>query len=147
VFPACLLKERVVTDRLAALFFSPVTTVGQGIYRPGSFDLRLRGDADLGRRLVPYHETQHVALTTSSAWGAALLVAAEMPGWERLFSQMLDRCRTTHESFATHLSRSATEAFRSPDAALAACPDHAVLVGRLRRLLAPVTATNVRLSP
>lgn len=32
-----------MTDHLAALFFSPVTTVGQGIYRPGRFDLRMTG--------------------------------------------------------------------------------------------------------
>ena len=92
-----------MTDHLAALFFSPPA---RGYTSQGASARGCGGDADLGDRLVPYHETQHVTLTALTACGAALLVAAEMPGWQRLFSQLLDLCRTTHESFATYLSRS-----------------------------------------
>ena len=134
-----------MTDHLAALFFSPAAPAGQGTYQPGRFDLRLRGDAGLGDRLVHYHEAQHVTLTASTAWGAALLVTAQMPGWQPLFSQLLDRCRTTHESFATYLSCSVVAIGSGwPDTALAAYPDYAVFVARLRRLLAPVSGEQRR---
>jgi len=134
-----------VKDHLAALFFTPAAPAGRGIYLPGRFDLRLRGDADLGDRLVHYHEAQHVTLTASTAWGAALLVAAEAPGWQRLFGKLLDRCRTTQESFATYLSCSIVAiGFGWPDATLAAYPDYAVLADRLHRFLAPVSGEQRR---
>lgn len=134
-----------MTDHLAALFFSPAADAGRGIYLPGRFDLRLRGDAALGDRLVHYHEAQHVTLTATTAWGAALLVAAGTPGWEQLFGRLLDRCRMTHESFATYLSCSAVAAgFGSPEPALAAYPDYAALVGRLDRFLAPLAGAQRR---
>jgi hypothetical protein len=44
----------------------------------------------LADRLVHRHEVQHVLLTMSTAWGAALLlVALMMSTWGRLFEQVL----------------------------------------------------------
>lgn len=132
-------------DHLAALFFTPAAPVGRGTYLPGRFDLRLRGDAGPGDRLVHYHEAQHVTLTATTAWGAALLASAEMPGWQRLFGKLLDRCRTTHESFATYLSCSVVAiGFGWPDTALAAYPEYAVLADRLHRFLTPVSGEQRR---
>jgi len=66
----------------------------------------------------------------STAWGAALLLVARMPTWGRLFDQLLDQCRMTHESFATYLSCLAvTAGFGSPTAPLALYPEYVVRDG------------------
>jgi hypothetical protein len=52
VFAARWPKEQVVKDHLAALFFTPAASAGQGTYLPGRFDLRLRGDAEQRRALA-----------------------------------------------------------------------------------------------
>ncbi|MET7403183.1 hypothetical protein ABZS66_57860 [Dactylosporangium sp. NPDC005572] len=134
-----------MTDHLAALWLTAGDDGAWGSYRPGRVDLRLRGAGDLADRLVHYHEAEHIALTASTAWGGAMLVAAQVPGWERLFEALLDRCRTTHESFATFASCSAVAAgFGSPEPVLAAYPDYAGLVARLDRYLAAVAGAQRR---
>jgi hypothetical protein len=105
----------------------------------------LSGTDAPGDRLVHHHEAQHVILSSASAWGAALYVAAEMPGWQTLFGKLLDRCRTTHESFATYLGRGAVEVLTgSPVPVLAAFPNYARLVERLDRFLEPIDGAQRR---
>jgi hypothetical protein len=140
-----LVVAGVKPDHLAALFFSPTAEGSRGVYTPDGFDLHLRGGEELADRLVHHHEAQHVLLTMSTAWGAALLLVARMPAWARLFDQLLDRCRMTHESFATYLSCSAvTVGFGSPTAALALYPEYVPLVDRLDRYLAAVPGDQRR---
>ncbi|GAA0450415.1 hypothetical protein Ade02nite_59570 [Paractinoplanes deccanensis] len=118
-----------MTDHLAAL----VSSAGTGAYVPGRYDLWLRG----GDRLVHLHEAHHAMLTSATAWGAALLVASQMPGWQPLFGRLLDRCRTTHEAFATYLGGGTA-------AALAAYPAYARLAQTLDRLLRPAGGAHRR---
>ncbi len=135
----------VKPDHLAALFFSPTAEGSRGVYTPAGFDLHLRGGEELADRLVHHHEVQHVLLTMGTAWGAALLLVARMPTWARLFDQLLDRCRMTHESFATYLSCIAvTVGFGSPTAGLALYPEYVPLVDRLDRYLAAVPGEQRR---
>ncbi|MEU8816704.1 hypothetical protein [Actinoplanes sp. NPDC048796] len=98
-----------MADHLAALF-ATTEGGGRGAYVPGRYDLWLHGADASTDRLIHHHEAQHVILNSASAWGAALHAAAAMPGWQPLFGRLLDRCRTTHESFATYLGRDAAEA-------------------------------------
>lgn len=96
-------------------------------------------------RLVHLHELQHALLTSTTAWGGAILVTSRIPGWEALFGQLLDRCRTTHESFATYMSCSVVAAgFGSPAAALASYPEYVPLVNRLEQYLAPIPGDHRR---
>ena len=135
----------MVTDHLAALFFSPADVGSRGTYTPGRFDLHLRGGQDVADQLVHHHEAQHVLLTATTAWGGALLAAAGMPAWERLFDQLLDRCRSTHESFATYLSCSVVSVgLGSPELALVADPAYVALVERMERYLAAVPGAHRR---
>jgi len=136
----------VQPDHLAALFFTPtLETASRGAYTPAGYDLHLRGGDELADRLVHHHEVQHVLLTMSTAWGAGLLVVAQLPTWRRLFDQLLDRCRMTHESFATYLSCIAvTASVGSPAAALALYPEYAPMVQRLDRYLAAVPGLQRR---
>ncbi|MFD1086045.1 hypothetical protein [Micromonospora andamanensis] len=134
-----------MTDHLAALFASAARGPGRGAYVPGRYDLWLRGAGAPGDRLVHHHEAQHVILSSASAWGAALYVAAEMPGWQTLFGGLLDRCRTTHESFATYLGRDAVQVLTgSPVSVLVAFPDYARLVKRLDWFLEPIDGAQRR---
>jgi hypothetical protein len=134
-----------VTDHLAALFASAARGAGRGNYVPGRYDLWLPGTDAPGDRLVHHHEAQHVILSSASAWGAALYVAAEMPGWQTLFGRLLDRCRATHESFATYLGRGSVEVLTgSPVPVLAAFPHYARLVERLDRFLEPIDGAQRR---
>jgi hypothetical protein len=140
-----LVVAGVKPDHLAALFLSPMAEGSRGVYTPDGFDLHLRGGEGLADRLVHHHEAQHVLLTMSTAWGAALLLVARMPAWAQLFDQLLDRCRTTHESFATYLSCIAvTVGLGSPAAALALYPEYVPLADRLDRYLAVVPGEQRR---
>jgi hypothetical protein len=132
-------------DHLAALFFEPSRGDSRGVYTLGRYDLYLHGGTDLADRLVHLHEAHHVLLTATTAWGAALLVASAMPDWSRLTTELLNHCRSTHESFATYLScRSVGAGFGPIDAALASYPDYAPLVQRLDRYLATVRGEHRR---
>lgn len=127
------------SDHLAALLFTPDADGSRGSYTPGTFDLHLDGGEDLADQLVHHHEVQHVALTATTAWGSALLVASRVPGWTRLFAELLGRCRITHESYATYLSCSVVRAsLGSPAAALAAYPQYAPLAERLDQYVAAI---------
>lgn len=64
--------------------------------------------ADLG--LASLHELAHALLNDSTSWGTMLATLA-MPGpasgeqaRRSVLSDLVDSCRTTHESFATHAS-------------------------------------------
>src|SRR6185369_16124780 len=93
----------------------------RGRYAPTGFDLHLRSVDDRADRLVHLHEAHHVLLTATTAWGAALLLASRVPNWSVLFGRLLDRCRSTHEAFATYQSCSVVSAGSgSPVPALAA---------------------------
>ncbi|HET9899227.1 MAG TPA: hypothetical protein VFQ44_30245 [Streptosporangiaceae bacterium] len=131
-------------DHLAALFFSPFAGGSHGIYIPGAFDLHL-GSEDLIDRLVHHHEAQHVLLTETTAWGSALSVISQLPDWAGLFTALLDRCRITHESYATYLSCSIVSAGgASPAAVLAAYPQYAALHEQAERYLAPIRGDQRR---
>jgi hypothetical protein len=133
-----------VADHLAALF-TTATSGGRGAYVPGRYDLWLHGADASTDRLVHHHETQHVILSSASAWGAALYTAAEMPGWQPLFGKLLDRCRTTHESFAAYLGRDAVEAVtRSAAPALTAFPEYVPLLEAVDTLVEPVAGAQRR---
>lgn len=120
------------------MFHGPLHGGSRGAHLPGGFDLYLRGHGDDAERLIHHHEAQHVLLTDTTAWGAALVLASQVPRWAQLFNQLLELCRTTHESFATYMSCSVVAASSgSPEAALAAYPDYVSLVDRLDRHLAP----------
>ncbi|MFI6624375.1 hypothetical protein [Streptomyces sp. NPDC050528] len=130
---------------LARLFLGPAHGGSRGAYLPGGFDLYLRGRGDDAERLVHHHEAQHVLLTDTTAWGAALVLTSQVPQWAQLFNQLLELCRTTHESFATYMSCSVVAASTaSPEAALAAYPDYVGLVDRLDRHLAAIPGEHRR---
>lgn len=132
-------------DHLEDLHFGPTAAGSRGAYRPGSFDLRLGADESLVDRLVHHHEAQHVLLTSTTAWGAALIVAASTPRWVGLFGELLNGCRTVHESFATYLSCSVV-AFGggNPEDVLAAYPGYGSLLQRLDSFLAAVPGVHRR---
>ena len=132
-------------DHLARLFFAPTEDGSRGAYRPDGFDLRLRGEESTVDRLVHHHEFQHVLLTSTTAWGAALIVAAAVPEWGPLFDGLLHHCRTTHESYATYLSLSVLAATHGPArAALSAYPEYEPLADRLDAHLAHVPGPHRR---
>ncbi|MFD6969153.1 hypothetical protein [Streptomyces sp. NPDC059949] len=60
--------------------------------------------------LPSQHEAEHAALNASSAWGTALLafhvahVKTGDPTHLSTLTELVERCRTTHEAFATHAS-------------------------------------------
>ncbi|RJO66523.1 MAG: hypothetical protein C4523_12260 [Myxococcales bacterium] len=61
--------------------------------------------------LVSLHESLHSTLTDTTAYGSLLHVYADLAGrlpeekiFLRTFRALLDRCRITHESYATYLS-------------------------------------------
>jgi hypothetical protein len=132
-------------DHLAALFAEPTVAGSRGRYRPGHFDLRLRGEDSMADRLVHHHEAQHVVLTSTTAWGAALVIAAAMPGWADLSGHLLEHCRTVQETYATYLSRSVAElAGADGGVVLDAYPDYRALVSRLDDFLAAVPGAHRR---
>lgn len=132
-------------DHLAALFFSPATDGSHGVYTPGTFELHLHGGEGFTDQLVHHHEAQHVVLTATTAWGNALIIASRAPGWAGLFEELLDRCRITHESYATYLSCSVVKAgLGSPGVALASYPQYAPLAERLEQYLAAITGDHRR---
>jgi hypothetical protein len=133
------------SDHLAALFFSPLVEASHGIYTPGRFDLHLSGKETLVDHLIHHHEAQHVLLTASTAWGAALHVAARVPQWVQSFNDLLRLCRLTHESYATYLSCSLVAShLGSPGLALASYPDYVPLVERLDRFVSTVPGEHRR---
>ncbi|MET7488527.1 hypothetical protein [Streptomyces sp. NPDC005538] len=143
-------SERPAADgraagHLARLFLGPTHGGSRGAYLPGGFDLHLRGRGDDAERLVHHHEAQHVLLTDTTAWGAALVLTSQVPRWAELFNQLLELCRTTHESFATYMSCSVAAASTgSFEAALASYPDYVGLVDRLDRHLAAIPGEHRR---
>jgi hypothetical protein len=130
-------------DHLAALFMAPEGGGSRGAYRPDGFDLRLDGDA--ADRLVHHHEAQHVLLTSTTAWGAALLFTAARADGPDHFGMLLDACRGVHELYATYLSCSVVAAGDvDPATVLRAYPDYAPLVRQLDDHLAAVPGTHRR---
>jgi hypothetical protein len=88
-------------DHLAELLFTG-EGLSSGSYTPAGYQLRLAGRDETTDRVVHAHETHHAALNDSTAWGTALHVYARLPAAFRdTFSKLLDRCRITHESYAT----------------------------------------------
>lgn len=88
-------------DHLAGLLFTG-EGLSSGSYTPAGYQLRLAGLDQTTDRVVHAHETHHAALNDSTAWGTALHVYARLPAAFRdTFGKLLDRCRTTHESYAT----------------------------------------------
>ncbi|MFJ9566881.1 hypothetical protein ACIRQQ_43460 [Streptomyces fuscichromogenes] len=84
-------------------------------------------------------------MTDTTAWGAALVLTSHVPQWAQLFDQLLEMCRTTHETFATYMSCSVVAASTgSPEAALASYPAYVGLVDRLDRHLAVVPGEHRR---
>jgi hypothetical protein len=88
-------------DHLAELLFTG-EGLSSGSYTPAGYQLRLAGLDETADRVVHAHETHHAALNDSTAWGTALHVYARLPAAFRdTFRKLLDRCRATHESYAT----------------------------------------------
>jgi hypothetical protein len=107
--------------------------------------MHLHGGEAVADQLVHHHEAQHVLLNATTAWGAALMVAAEIPSWRTLFDWLLDRCRITHESFATYQSCGVISVgVGSPTQVLAAHPEYAALVERLERYVAGIAGEHRR---
>lgn len=82
-----------------------------GAYSPGGWEVRhITGTDPLLALLTSQHEAEHSALNASSSWGTALLtchVAHQKtgdPAYRHAVRELVRRCRTTHEAFATHTS-------------------------------------------
>jgi hypothetical protein len=91
-----------MTSHLARLCLEGAGSAGR--YTPHGFDLRLLGTEQAVDHIVYVHEVHHAALNDVTAWGSALHVYARLPGGDLPFAQLLDACRTVHESLATFAS-------------------------------------------
>lgn len=130
-------------DHLTALFMAPEGGGGRGAYRPGGFDLRL--DGDVADRLVHHHEAQHVLLTSTTAWGVALMFTATLPDGAGDFDTLLAECKGVHELYATYLSCSVVAAGDvDPATVLRAYPEYEPLVQDLDEHLAAVPGMHRR---
>ncbi|RSM53434.1 hypothetical protein DMB66_38825 [Actinoplanes sp. ATCC 53533] len=130
-------------DHLTALFMAPESGGGRGAYRPGGFDLRL--DGDVADRLVHHHEAQHVLLTSTTAWGVALVFTATRPDGAGDFDTLLAECKGVHELYATYLSCSVVAAGDlDPATVLRAYPEYEPLVQELDGHLAAVPGMHRR---
>lgn len=110
-----------------------------GVYRPGSYELRFRGDSGAEHDILELHEIHHKVLNDDTSWGSLVLFAAKHPGWGDLVQLLVDRSRIVHESFATFMSVSlARSRHTSADAVLQSYPAYVPLMERMERLLAQV---------
>ncbi|MET7401367.1 hypothetical protein ABZS66_48595 [Dactylosporangium sp. NPDC005572] len=117
-----------------------------GFYTPHAFDLRLLGTELAADHVVYLHEVHHAVLNDATAWGGALHVYARLPGGGReTFGQLLDACRTTHESFATFSSVQIAAARHGPlGPMIAAYPRYVPLYQAVERLMALVVGPHRR---
>jgi hypothetical protein len=98
-------------EHIFALLLRPRDSGVAGRYSPGGWTVELGSDADPQVRLMAsYHEANHAALNSSTAWGAVLEACAfvqrhtQAPASLRVLSSLVQACRHTHEAFATHTS-------------------------------------------
>ncbi len=119
-------------DHLAALMLT-----GEGA-TPDRVTLTLTGVDRLADHVVYLHEIHHRGLNDSTAWGTALQIFAELPSPRRAcFLPLLDRCRLTHEAYATFASVNVASAHHSNAADLLdRYPDYVSLFRALQRLVA-----------
>jgi hypothetical protein len=76
-----------------------------GTYTLHRFALHLRASTKVEDDVVYLHEVHHSALNDATAWGTLLHLYGRLPtSYGSVFDQLLDSCRTLHESFATFLS-------------------------------------------
>jgi len=131
-------------DHLARLCFEGTGSTGD--YTPHAFSLRLTGRERPADHIVYLHEVHHAGLNDMTAWGSALHVLARLPGdADPRFEQLLDACRTTHESLATYASvQLATARHGDLGHLLAAYPDYVPLYEATRNLVSGVPGANRR---
>ena len=98
-------------EHIFALLLRPRDTGVGGRYSPGGWTVELGGDADPQVRLMAsYHEANHAALNSSTAWGAVLEACAfvqrhtQALASPKVLGSLVQACRQTHEAFATHTS-------------------------------------------
>ncbi|WP_020133366.1 hypothetical protein [Streptomyces sp. 351MFTsu5.1] len=90
---------------------SPDAHVMTGSYAYSGWNVVHVAGTGLLRAMMPtQHEAEHAALNASSAWGTALLAfhVAHLktgdPTYLDTLRELVERCRTTHEAYATHAS-------------------------------------------
>lgn len=134
-----------VGDHLASLCFSG-TSLSSGAYSPRAFDLRLQGLEQPVDHIVYLHEVHHGALNDSTAWGTVLHIYARLPEFTRdTFRDLLDACRTTHESFATFASVEIASARHGPIGdVMSAYPSYVPLYRAALRMLDGIEGPNRR---
>lgn len=126
-------------DEVSCLLFAGSGTESYGVYRPRAYELWLRGDEVAQHHVTHLHEIHHKVLNDDTAWGSLIHITARHPGWERLLDQLVSNCRLVHEAFASFMAASlAAQRHDNVDLVLEAYPVYQPLVGRMRRLLAPV---------
>jgi hypothetical protein len=98
-------------EHIFALLLRPRDNGVGGRYSPGGWTVELGRDADPQVRLMAsYHEANHAALNSSTAWGAVLEACAFVQRHTQalaspaVLASLVQACRQTHEAFATHTS-------------------------------------------
>lgn len=134
----------VLIDPGICFFLKGEEDASAGEYTPLVYRIRPRGDDLAEHHVMHLHEIHHKVLNDDTAWGSLIHVAARHTDWGHEFlHDLVDSCRTVHETFASYMSLSLARArHEHVEEVLDRYPIYVPLARRMEALLLPVAGIH-----